>query len=57
MVFQWDVDRVEVKNLTMSVYQTFISPLLPKREIAHFRATPYLCHLAVSTLVKNYFEG
>jgi len=43
--------EIQFKYLIMSLYQTFISPLLPEKNILCFTTTPYLCHhfLTVST--------
>ena len=35
---------VAIKNLIMSLHQTSTTPLLPKRNILHFKVMPYLCH-------------
>jgi len=45
----------QLKNLTLSLYQTSLSLLLPEREILHFPITSYSCYcfLAVCTFVKN----
>ena len=37
-------DIQQIFNLTMSLYQTFTSPLLPERNIPHCTVTPYSCH-------------
>ena len=34
--------RVAIKNLIMSLYQTFVRPLLPERNIPHFTTMPYV---------------
>lgn len=49
-------DIQQIFNLTMSLYQTFTSPLLLQRNNPHFTTTPYLCHyfLVVPTFAKSW---
>lgn len=44
------------KFVIMSLYQTFTSPLLLKRNNPHFTTTPYLCHyfLVVPTFARSW---
>ena len=51
--------RVAIKNLTVSLYQTFISTLLAERNTCHFITTSYSYHhfLAARALMNNCFEG
>ena len=46
---------IQLKNLIMFLYQTFLRPLLPEKNILRFITIPYSCHhfLAESTLVNN----
>ena len=49
------IECIQLKNLIMSLYQTFISSLLPEQNIPHFTITPCSCHsfLAVCTFVNS----
>jgi len=51
--------KVTNKNLIMSLYKTFISPILPNRNMPHIIITAYSCHqsLKLHTFVNSYFQG
>ena len=49
---------IQLKNQIMSLYQTFLSPVFPGRDIPQSTVMPYSCHLflAVRTFVNNSFQ-
>lgn len=48
--------QLKEKNLIMSLYQAFVRPFLPEKNIPSFTITPSSCHriLAVHTFVNNF---
>ena len=50
---------IQLKNLTMSLYQTFMILTLPERNNPYFTIKPYSHHhfFTLHTFVKNCFQG
>ena len=50
---------IQLKNLIMSLYQTFIIPILAEKDILVITVTPYSCHhfLVVHVFCTPFVKG